>query len=278
MMEISAVMLWWGILWLVAIINLVLWFYTFQMLKERLPTMATLLQYTRNWQWRLAFLYTVGCGSRGMVPRGDLRRIVMIDCWFSSIVVGRTIATIAELSFVAQWCFLLYEAGKATGHKTILLLAKLPFPIIVVAEICSWYACTTSNYIGTTIEESLWTVAAVLTTYGLYLARPYYEGAQKTFLTRGMIAGLMYIVYMVLVDVPAYVSGWMTDQANGKVYKTIGEGLTEISTQWHVTYAYADWRYEMVWMSLYFSVCVWGSIYLINAPALDQNLKEQPAI
>jgi len=34
----------------------------------------------------------------------------------------------------------------------------------------------------------------------------------------------------------------------------------------------------MVWMSLYFSVCVWGSIYLINAPALDQNLKEQPAI
>ncbi len=219
-----------------------------------------------------ATIYTLGCGFRSILPRGDIRRIVLFDSWISSVVIGRSVATIAELSFVAQWALILYEAGKNTGNKTIQLLAKLPVPIIIIAEIFSWYACITTNYIGTAIEESLWAIAALLTVYGFYLARAYYEKAQRTFLTLAMFCGIGYVLYMVLVDVPAYISNWLAAESVGKTYATITDGFREVCTQWTLTHAYADWQYEMIWMTLYFSVAVWGSIYLMNAPTLDKNL------
>lgn len=227
----------------------------------------------RKGQLFLSSLYTIGCGFRSVFPRGDIRRIVLFDSWISSVVIGRSVATIAELSFVAQWSLILYEAGKNTKNKTILFLSKLPFPIIFIAELFSWYACTTSNYIGTAIEESLWAVAAGLTIYGLYLARPYYEKAQLTFLNTGILFGVLYILYMIFVDVPAYVNNWLAAEAAGKTYLSIGEGFREICTTWHHTTIYSDWEYEMIWMSLYFSVAVWMSLFIINAPRLDENLK-----
>ncbi len=269
MEESTLVLLWWGGLCTIAFINILIWLYARKVLFSKIPTLTPDIIKWRKWHLLLAGLYTFGCGFRSILPRGDLRRIVMVDSWVSSVVIGRTVATIAELSFVAQWSFLLWEAGKSTGNKTIQFLAKIPFPMIVVAEIFSWYACTTSNYIGTVFEESLWAIAASITVYGLYIARPYYENEQRTFLNRGIIAGIGYVIYMVFVDVPAYVNNWLAAEESGKVYKSVYEGFIEVSTQWHLTRDFSDWEYEMIWMSLYFSVCVWMSIYLINAPKLN---------
>lgn len=268
----DAVMLWWGILCFIAFLNACLLFFSYRLLKKKIPTMSSDMQFSRKSQFYLASLYTLGCGFRSILPRGDIRRIVLVDMWISAIAIGRSVATIAELSFVAQWCFLLYEAGKNTGNKTIQLLAKIPLPLIVIAELFSWYACTTTNYIGTAIEESLWAVAAAIAVYGLYLARPYYEKAQRNFITTGIFLGIGYIFYMILVDVPAYVTNWLAAEAAGKEYLSVWAGLHEVATTWHLTRAYADWQYEMVWMSLYFSLAVWMSMYLVNAPQLDKNL------
>jgi hypothetical protein len=78
---------------------------------------------------------------------------------------------------------------------------------------------------------------------------------------------------MVTVDVPAYVNHWIEDQANGKVYASLSEGFHQVATVWRQTYAVADWQYEFVWMSLYFSVAVWISIYIMNGPEMDKGLK-----
>ncbi len=268
----SAVMLWWTGLCVVAFINLCLLFFSLHILRKKLPAMRTALANIRKKQFFFASLYTLGCGFRSILPRGDIRRIVLVDSWISSVVIGRTVATIAELSFVTQWSLILYEAGKYTGNKTIQLLAKLPVPIIIVAELFSWYACTTTNYIGTAIEESLWAVAAALAVYACYLARPYYEKAQQSFLTTGIVLGVGYIFYMILVDVPAYVTNWLAAEAAGKTYLSVGAGFKEICTTWHLTHLYTDWQYEMIWMSLYFSLAVWMSIYIVNAPRLDEGL------
>ena len=64
-------------------------------------------------------------------------------------------------------------------------------------------------------------------------------------------------------------------QENGTIYGTVSEGFIEISTHWICSREYHDWQYEMIWMTLYFSVAVWMSIYLINAPKLNQ-LKNNP--
>jgi len=101
----------------------------------------------------------------------------------------------------------------------------------------------------------------------------YYEKTQRNFLTSGIVLGIGYIFYMILVDIPAYVTRWLADETAQKVYQNVWNGLHEVATTWQLTRAYADWQYEMVWMSLYFSLAVWMSIYLINAPQLDKNLK-----
>ncbi|MCH2045500.1 MAG: hypothetical protein MK212_15390 [Saprospiraceae bacterium] len=269
----SSVLIWWSIMAAITVFNLLFLIWAYRRLKSELPSMSPILQKIRNWQFALASIYMLGCGSRALIPRGDLRRIGFWDSWLSSIVLGRSIATIAELSFVAQWCLILYEAGKHTGNKSIQFLAKLPFPIIFIAEISSWYACTTSNYLGTAIEESLWALAAAITIYGFYLALPYYKGIQKRFLNMAILAGIAYVIYMLGVDVPTYISNWQAAEAAGKTYLTVADGLAEISTTWNYTRAYVDWEYEMVWMTLYFSLAVWMSIYIVNAPKLDQNVK-----
>jgi hypothetical protein len=44
---------------------------------------------------------------RSFLPRADVQRITLVDVWLSGVLVGRTVATIAELCFVAQWANLL---------------------------------------------------------------------------------------------------------------------------------------------------------------------------
>jgi len=270
-MLLVTVTTWWTSLCIIAFVNLCLLFYAYRILKRKLPDMEPFIARIRRLQFLLASLYVLGCGFRSILPRGDIRRIVLVDSWISAVVIGRSVATIAELSFVAQWSLILREAGKYTGNKTIQHIAFLPLPIIIIAEIFSWYACITTNYIGTAIEESLWAVAAALTVYGFYLARPYYQGTQRKFLNAGMVSGIGYVIYMVCVDVPAYIRNWSIAEAAGKTYLTISEGFREVCNTWHMTHLHADWQYEMIWMSLYFSVAVWGSIYLVNAPQLNKT-------
>ena len=81
-------MLWWSILCFVALFNLCLLFFSYRLLKKKLPTMSGDMQFFRKWQFRLASLYTLGCGFRSILPRGDIRRIVLVDMWISAIAIG----------------------------------------------------------------------------------------------------------------------------------------------------------------------------------------------
>ena len=42
-----------------------------------------------------------------VLPRADVQRICLVDSWLSSVAVGRTVATIAEICFAAQCALLL---------------------------------------------------------------------------------------------------------------------------------------------------------------------------
>ncbi len=273
----TSVAIWWGGMSAIAVFNLIMLFISRRMLAKKLPNMSLMVQKMRNYQFLLASIYTIGCGFRSILPRGDIRRIVLVDHWISAVAIGRSVATIAELAFVAQWALLLHEIGKGTNDHSVLSVSKLIVPMIFIAECFSWYACTTGNFFGTTIEESLWAAAAALTMLGFIRGRKHYHGVQKHFLTAGIVTAFLYVVYMVTVDVPAYVNNWLADEANGKVYVSISEGLREVATVWRQTYAEADWQYEFVWMTLYFSVAVWISIYIMNGPEMDKGIKEWSA-
>jgi hypothetical protein len=55
--------------------------------------------------------------------------------------------------------------------------------------------------------------------------------------------------------------------------------VEDASGRWVVSHRWDDWKSEIAWMSLYFSVAVWMSISLIHAPVLGQGLRPvRPAL
>ena len=55
------------------------------------------------------------------------------------------------------------------------------------------------------------------------------------------------------------------DQANGRKYLSVADGMADVRGRWTVSYRWEDWRNEVPWMSLYFTFGVWSSIWLVYA-------------
>ena len=68
----------------------------------------------------LCAAYVFGCAFRSFLPRADVQRICLFDTWLSSVVVGRSVATLAEICFAAQWAIVLHQLGTMTGADTTL--------------------------------------------------------------------------------------------------------------------------------------------------------------
>ena len=51
-----------------------------------------------------------------------------------------------------------------------------------------------------------------------------------------------------------------------QAYLPFGAGLADAATTRHVRRDWAAWAQDWSWMSSYFSVAVWSSILLVNAP------------
>ena len=66
----------------------------------------------------LCAAYVFGCAFRSVLPRADVQRICLFDTWLSSVLVGRSVATVAEVCFVAQWAIILHQLGTHHGRRT----------------------------------------------------------------------------------------------------------------------------------------------------------------
>lgn len=90
-----------------------------------------------------------------------MQRICLFDTWLSSVLVGRSVATVAELCFAIQWAIVLRELAKITHSDTAKNISKLVVPLIASAECCSWYAVVSTNFLGNVLENALWTIAGL---------------------------------------------------------------------------------------------------------------------
>ena len=266
MNEFSAgVLSWWVGMSILGLCNVVLWVFAYQKLAARQASLLGDMWTYRRHQWLLAGIYTLGCASRSVVIRSDVKRYSMFDSWITNVMVGRSIATIAEVCFVVQWALLLHLLAKRSSTKSARRLSWVLVPLIVIAEVASWYAVLTTNRLGNVIEESLWTITAGLFLLGLGLCYQKVDAAVQKYLKLGFVALVAYIIFMITIDVPNYYSLWVAAEQQQQVYLTIQQGLQDIQN-YKVTGRWDDWRYEMVWMSLYFSLAVWMSIAMIFWP------------
>jgi hypothetical protein len=266
---------WWVALSAISVVNLVAWGLGARAFRRQGPGVDPEVRQRRRWQLALSAVFVAVCAFRSVFPRADVQRICLQDSWLSSVLVGRSVATIAELCFVAQWALLLREVAGRAGARFAGTVSRLMLPLIAMAEVCSWYATLTTSYLGNAFEESLWTVTAALLVLAAVSLRRHLAPQHRPFLLTAIVAMSAYVLFMCTVDVPMYLSRWVADQSSGRHYLSLGMGLVDVSSRWIVTYAWDQWRTEIAWMSLYFSAGSWASMALVHAPAL--GIQRQPA-
>src|ERR1700720_1920676 len=263
---------WWGLLILVSGANIAVWFLLYCQLQEQ-PTGSLGSTTDVELMLLLCAAYVFGCAFRSCLPRADVQRICLFDTWLSSVVVGRSVATVAEICFAAQWAVILHQLGTMTGADTTLNAASVIVPLIIIAECFSWYAVLTTNYLGNAIENSIWAVAFFFVGTGLCRLLPEFDGAVRVVLAIAIIGIAGYLAFLMTVDVPMYLSRWRSELAGGgKLLLRPIEGQRDVSTRWIVTHDLAEWKDEIAWMSLYFSMAVWASLALCVCYSLEDHL------
>ena len=261
---------WWGLLTLVSGINIAVWFVLYRELP--LPSAGAASASSIGTMLLFCAAYVFGCAFRSFLPRADVQRICLFDTWLSSVLVGRSVATVAEIAFVAQWAILLHQFGSMTGAETVVNVAWVIVPLILIAECLSWYAVLTRNYLGNAIENSLWAVAFFAIGVALCRLLPEFHGVVRLVVAVSIAGIAAYLAFLMTIDVPMYLKRWRTGDADGDKRLTPREGLRDVRTRWVVTHDIAEWKEEMAWMALYFSLAVWSSLALCVACALEHQL------
>lgn len=264
------VIVWWVSLCAVAALNVSAWFVSAVALNRRQNVLSAEAYRARRLQLLLSAVYVFGCAFRSAFPVFDVPRICLHNSWLSSVIVGRSVATVAELCFVAQWALMLHEASRASRSAIGRISSLAVVPLIALAEACSWYSVLTTSNLGHIVEESLWSLTAAMMVISMVVTWPRCRSTRHPALVACCIVGVVYVGFMLLVDVPMYWSRWIADESLGRHYMSIAQGVHNVANRWVVSHRWQDWKSEVVWMSLYFSVAVWLSIALIHAPVLRE--------
>jgi len=264
----NPVAIWWGFLLAVSVVNVALWLALFRFLPRRVLGGVLRVEVLVV----LSAVYVFGCAFRSVLPRADVQRIALFDTWLSSVAVGRSVATVAELCYAIQWAIVLYALARSARSPFTRGVAGGIVPLIVVAEGCSWYAVITTNYLGNTLENSLWVATYLLIAIGLIPLLYRFTGALRALIAAALVGILGYAVFMFSVDIPMYVGRWQADLASGKELLGLFAGLHDAATRRVVTRDLAPWHNEIAWLSLYFSVAVWTSLMLCGFVLIRDRL------
>jgi hypothetical protein len=252
---------WWALLTLASSGNIALWFSLYRQVYTQ-PTGGQDSASDVKLMLFLCAAYVFGCAFRSVLPRADVQRICLFDTWLSSVVIGRSVATVAEVCFAAQWAIVLLQLGGIAGVDTTLNVAWVIVPLILVAQCCSWYGVLTTNYLANAIENSIWAVAFLVVGIGLCRLLPEFDGSLRLALVVAIIGIAAYLAFLIAIDVPMYLNRWRDGRAGGDKVLAPLEGLRDASTRWVVTHDFSHWKDEIPWMSLYFTAAVWASLAL----------------
>jgi len=268
----NPVAIWWGALLLVSTGNIALWLWLSGCYRGRARADAGVFRI--EWLLFLCAAYVFGCAFRSVLPRADVQRICLFDTWLSSVFVGRSVATIAEVCFVIQWAIVLRHLARLAESDTARNVSTMIVPLIVAAECCSWYAVVTTSYLGNAVENSLWAVTFLLIGAALLRLSTRFRGAAQLAIGAAIAGIVGYVWFLYTIDVPMYFARWQADLASGKEQLGLLAGLYDVSTRWTVTHDIAHWQDEIAWMSLYFSMAVWSSLALAAFGLVQHRLPQ----
>src|SRR6516162_3879450 len=247
---------WWQVFCAISLGNLVWW----SLAAWKIPWESDVY---RTKQLILSGVFVAACAFRSIFPRVDLERMCLWDSPLSSVILGRTVATIAELCFAWQCALLLFKLSALTGSSIISTLGLTLVPIVVVAELACWFAVATLNHIWHAFEETLWSIMVGLIAIALLLHWRNMDWVPSLWLPTGLLACAGTAAVILVFDVPLYFRRWHIRKHASSRYLRVVEGLKDAGARRWVTQARQDWRSEVLWMGLYFSAGVWVSLSII---------------
>jgi hypothetical protein len=162
-------------------------------------------------QLLLSGIFATACAFRSILPRVDLERQCLWNSPLSSIFLGRTVATVAELSFAGQCALLIGKLSALTGNASLQVVGWSIVPLIL----------------GHANEEILWSVLAFLVALSLGLTLGQMPADSRILSGFGMVACAGAALLMLAVDVPMHLARWRYARSNGVRYLSLKEGLRD---------------------------------------------------
>ena len=177
-------------------------------------------------------------------------------------MLGRSAATIAELCFAAQCGLFVGRLGALSGSPLLEAAAYAFLPLAVLAQLLCWYAVLSLNHFGHAVEESLWALMMLILSAAAGAAAFTADGPFRVMLIVGCVVYGVGAAVTMAFDVRMYVWGrWRLRAADTRL--PLAEGLRDSRLRREPTAAWAVWREEVPWMTLYFSVGVWTSLAMV---------------
>lgn len=236
---------WWKLLTLAGAVNIALWGYSWQHAGAERRVLV----------W-LGGIYVLGCAFRSFLPMIDVPRLCLHRTPVSRIFIGRSVATVAEIAFAAQWALLLHEAGARRAALVVLAL-------IAVAEVLSWLAVLKRNDLFHAAENALWTLTAAIAAGFLASRWAYQAESGRTVIVMAAACAAAYVGFMLAYVVPMYVERWRTGKSIA-----LAEGLRSALAPCAVERDWELWWRDALWLTPYFTICVWLSLALAFVPPL----------
>jgi hypothetical protein len=223
----------------------------------------------------LVAIYVLVCAIRSLWPRLDTKCTCVFNNKISSPLVGRSLATIAEMAFIILIVMItntiLNIVQKSIGNthfiETLKILNLMIIPTIFIAQLTCWYGITTKNYFWEIIEGALWTYSiGILFIVYFYI---YIKTVGKNisnnrvrfitpFLPYILIITAFHLLFMFLNYMPLMFKNNLLN----KNHIPFWQGLSELSCN-KVSKKYKDWKKDIPWLTGYFSISVWVSILIL---------------
>lgn len=286
---------WWSVMVFVSFVNLVICALVF--IRSLKPRDGIDSKY-RIWMRVMGVIFTVVGAYRSVFVSRYHTQFAWFDTLANSSLLIRTFAMLAELSLSGLIALAMLRFNKslpakegANSNKFIsFFTTKTPYVLVIsifLAQFFAFGATITKLHVLWAIEETLWGIGflSILPLAIVQLRRAFLIKEQEVKQRMKMLRisaiviavwCVIYVCYSVVYHLPSYWVAVINQFQSGPLDAQTGlSAIIDAFMIVNVTRAYSDWGFGfLLWHSAYFSVCVWISIFLMQAPRPLETAKK----